>query len=67
MKAADECAVLCRCLTCRREFGHAKPGRVPDYCSNACRQRAFYWRYVERYEGLRYKQRARKPAMALGI
>lgn len=28
------------------------------YCSNACKQRAFYWRFKER-EGMRYKAQDR--------
>jgi hypothetical protein len=47
----------CRCRECGKAFLHAKPGRVPDYCANACRQRAFYWTFKIAH-GVRYKKRA---------
>jgi hypothetical protein len=46
----------CKCIECGKAFLHDKPGRVPYYCSNACRQRAFYWTFKIAH-GVRYKKR----------
>lgn len=46
-----------KCRECGKEKLTDKPGRIPDYCSNACRQRAFYWRFKHENQGVRYKAR----------
>jgi len=39
---------MAACILCGRSVRRSRPGRRRLYCSNACRQRAYRYREVER-------------------